>query len=332
LLVNHNTNNKEILIQDLNNNLYLIEASGRVLWKVGIEGQIQGDIQQIDYYTNKKLQYVFNTANKVYVVDRMGELVDGFPISLPSQALGGMLLINYDNLGKYRYMVACDNGNIYAYEKNGSPLAGWSPKRDVGIVSTPINHVLHAGKDYIYFKNDDGVFYALNRKGENRFTPVQTANFSTPFYFIDGAFLGGDAGMVETVNTFGDLTSKTLLDSTFRRCLPARSLLQGEQGYAFVKGNTFTYQQSQWENFSSYTTADSIQGMESFVYQDKRWFVLTTESQSYLIDEIGNLHPDFPINSTLLRFVNLIPGKQRLMVYPDLQGRLRTIEIGWTNL
>ena len=72
--------------------------------------------------------------------------------------------------------------------------------------------------------------------------------------------------------------------------------------------------------------------MESFVYQDKRWFVLTTESQSYLIDEIGNLHPDFPVNSTLVRFVNLIPGKQRLMVYPDFQGRLRTIEIGWTNL
>ena len=332
LLVNHNTNNKEILIQDLNNNLYLIEASGRVLWKVGLEGQIQGDIQQIDYYTNKKLQYVFNTANKIYVVDRTGELVDGFPISLPSQALGGMLLINYDNLGKYRYMVACDNGNIYAYEKNGSPLAGWSPKRDVGMVSTPINHVLHAGKDYIYFKNDDGVFYALNRKGENRFAPVQTVNFSTPFYFIDGAFLGGDAGMVETVNTLGDLTSKTLLDSTYRQCLPARSLLQGEQGYAFVKGNTFTFQQSQWENFSSYTTADSIQGMESFVYQDKRWFVLTTESQSYLIDEIGNLHPDFPVNSTLVRFVNLIPGKQQLMVYPDPQGRLRTIEIGWTNL
>ena len=332
LLVNHNTNYKEILIQDLNNKLYLIEASGRVLWKVEIEGRIQGDIQQIDYYANKKLQYVFNTVNKIYVVDRTGELVDGFPISLPSQALGGMLLINYDNLGKYRYMVACDNGNIYAYEKNGSPLTGWSPKRGVGMVSTPINHVLHAGKDYIYFKNDDGVFYALNRKGENRFTPVQTANLSTPFYFIDGAFLGGDAGMVETVNTLGDLISKTLLDSTYTQCLPARSLLQGEQGYAFVKGNTFTFQQSQWENFSSYTTADSIKGMESFVYQDKRWFVLTTESQSYLIDEIGNLHPDFPVNSALVRFLNLIPGKQRLMVYPDFQGRLRTIEIGWTNL
>lgn len=332
LVINHNTNNKEILIQDENNQLYLIDASGKVIWQVGIKGRIQSTIQQLDYYKNKKLQYVFNTEDKIYIVDRNGELVDGFPINLPSNALGGMLLIDYDNLHKYRYMVACDNGNIYAYEKNGSPLTGWSPKKDVGLVSTPIEHVLYLGKDYIYFKNDEGLFYALNRKGENRFTPVQTANLSSPFYFTEGSFIGGDSGVVETINVMGELSTKTVLDSTYRQCLPASSLLQGAQAYAFVKDNTFNFQQSQWQNFASFTTADSIQSLESFVYQNKRWFVLITETQTYLIDEIANLHPDFPVNSTQVSFINLIPGKQRLMLYPDPQGRLKTIEIGWSNL
>ena len=39
---NHNTGAKEIFIQDSKNNAYLINAAGRVLWKVPLKEKISG--------------------------------------------------------------------------------------------------------------------------------------------------------------------------------------------------------------------------------------------------------------------------------------------------
>ena len=332
VVTNHNTGKKELLIQDESNLLYLINASGEVNWKVELKGGIQSKIYQIDYYKNKKLQYVFNTEDQIYIVDRNGGLVDGFPIKLPSTATNGMLLLNYDGVGKYRYMLACDNGNIYAYEKNGSPLAGWNPKKDVGIIETPIQHVVHDGKDYIFFNNKEGVFYALNRKGENRFDPVSSMNGHSKFYFSNASFIGGDVGSSITIDLKGNINTIVLLDSTYTNGTPVNSLLQSNQAYAFTSGSNFKFQQSQWQNFASYSTEEPIESMKYFTYQNKLWFVLQTANMTYLIDEIGNLHPEFPIQTKSVSFVDLIPGKQKIMMYADPEGNLSAREIAWTNL
>ena len=60
--------------------------------------------------------------------------------------------------------------------------------------------------------------------------------------------------------------------------------------------------------------------------------MLKTIDHTYLIDEIGNLHPEFPLSSTHVSLVDLIPGKEKIILYPDDQGNLNAIEIGWTNL
>lgn len=331
-VVNHNSGKNELLIQDDAKNLYLISASGEILWNVGLKGTIQSKVHQIDYYKNKKLQYLFNTEDKIYIVDRNGELVDGFPIKLPSEASNEILLVNYEQSGNYRYMIACDNGNVYAYEKNGSPLAGWNPKADVGMVTSPIQHDVHEGKDYIFFNNDKGKFFALNRKGENRFSPVQTSVKANSFSLQNGQFVGGDFGSVNSIKLNGELTSKALLDSSYRICQPVKSILQGELAFAFASGSKFKLQQSQWQNFGSYAAGEKIQSIESLVYKNKLWFILSTSNKTYLINEIGDLHPEFPIDNNNISFLDLIPGKDKIMVYSDRQGNLKAIEIGWTNL
>ena len=331
-VINHNNGKFELLIQDDANQLYLLSSSGEVQWKIPLQGKIQSKIHQLDYYKNKKLQYVFNTLAKIYVIDRNGDLVDGFPIDLPSNASNGMCLINYDQSGKYRYLIACDNGNVYGYDKAGAPLTGWNPKRNIGQVKKPIQHVLYNGKDYIYFNNTDGDFYALNRKAENRFEPLVTKNEMNYFHFEEGQFIGGDYGVSIEVDANGGMTENVVLDSTYRIFWPANSLLQAKQAFAFTLNNTFKFQLSQWQNYCSYTTEDSIQEMESFTYKSKLWFLLKTNDHTYLIDEIGNLHPEFPLSSTHVSLVDLIPGKEKIILYPDDQGNLNAIEIGWTNL
>ena len=57
---NHRTNKKEIVVQDQDNNLYLISTQGKVLWKKQLEGQIQGKIHQVDIYKKQKIAIGFH--------------------------------------------------------------------------------------------------------------------------------------------------------------------------------------------------------------------------------------------------------------------------------
>ncbi len=56
---NHNTGAKEIFVQDIKNNAYLINAAGRVLWKVPLRERIISPVFMVDYYGNGKYQLLF---------------------------------------------------------------------------------------------------------------------------------------------------------------------------------------------------------------------------------------------------------------------------------
>ena len=45
---NHRTKQKDILAQDINNQLYLISNKGTLLWKKKLAGPILGEVKQID--------------------------------------------------------------------------------------------------------------------------------------------------------------------------------------------------------------------------------------------------------------------------------------------
>src|SRR5690606_32504518 len=57
----HVSQANEILIQDSLNDLSLVTMEGKVLWKIPVGDQITSDIEQIDFYANGKLQYLFAT-------------------------------------------------------------------------------------------------------------------------------------------------------------------------------------------------------------------------------------------------------------------------------
>ena len=69
-VINHRTKQKDIVVQDINNNLYLISNKGKVLWKKQLQGTILGKIEQVDLYKNGRLQLAFTTPNRIYIIDR----------------------------------------------------------------------------------------------------------------------------------------------------------------------------------------------------------------------------------------------------------------------
>ena len=170
LVTNHYTKEKELMVQDAKFNLYLLNNSGRLLWKKPLDGRILGSIQQIDYYRNNKLQYIFNTKNKIYLLDRNGNFVENYPVSLPSKATNGLSVIDYDNNKSYRIFLAAEDGKVLLLDKRGNKVTGWEFKKTEGIVTQPVRHFRSSSKDYIVF-SDNHKIYILNRRGRTRVKP-----------------------------------------------------------------------------------------------------------------------------------------------------------------
>ncbi|MDP4183732.1 MAG: DUF3352 domain-containing protein [Bacteroidota bacterium] len=165
---NHkNPDKKEIIVQDVLNNLYLIDNTGNIEWKINLSGRILGSIQQIDYYKSGKFQFLFNTKDQLYMIDRNGKNIEGFPARFKSPATNGVAAIDYDKNRDYRYFVATEDLKIKVFQSNGKPLEGWSFNGTSSQVTQPIQYARIGSNDYIVFADRKKV-YILDRKGKER--------------------------------------------------------------------------------------------------------------------------------------------------------------------
>lgn len=169
LLVTNHTNpgNREIIFQDVQHNLHLVNHNGLVRWTAQLSGPVMGEIWQVDLYQNGRLQYLFNTREKLYVIDRNGNNVANFPVELKSPATNGVSVFDYDNNRNYRFFVAGEDRKVYVYGSEGKIISGWNFGQSDSQVNKPVQHFRIAGKDYIVFK-DQSRIYILDRQGETR--------------------------------------------------------------------------------------------------------------------------------------------------------------------
>lgn len=165
--VNHNTGAREIVVQDEKNNLYLINAAGRILWKIAVGERICGNIFMVDFYGNGKYQILFGGKENLYLIDRNGNHVDKYPVRLRSPASGPPALFDYDNNLDYRIFVPGEDRLIYAYDKFGNVVKGWKPFKTGGPVKSEIKFFRVSGKDFIVASDANNVWF-LDRMGNIR--------------------------------------------------------------------------------------------------------------------------------------------------------------------
>lgn len=166
IVKSHISKSDEVLIQDSSRNLRLVSADGKVLWKLSLDGFITGDVEQVDYFNNGKLQYFFATPGVLHIVDRLGNYVDPFPVKVREREIEFVSIVDYDHSKKYRFLVTGKSGRLWMYDKSGVNLEGWKPK-DVGesLFAAP-RHYRIRGRDYIVSIRKDGNVYLMNRRGE----------------------------------------------------------------------------------------------------------------------------------------------------------------------
>ena len=163
---NYATKKLDIVVQDKKNNLYLISNKGNVVWKKKIGQPILGKISQIDLYKNGRLQLIFNTKNKVFVLDRNGKEVKPFPKSFNDDITQPISIFDYDKNKNYRILVT-QGKELLLYDKNGKKVNGFKYSRSNSKITSSPKHFRILNKDFIVFKTGKKL-KILNRRGRER--------------------------------------------------------------------------------------------------------------------------------------------------------------------
>jgi len=170
IVTNHITQDQEIIVQDEAATLYLMNSSGRILWKKNIGERINSEIFQVDVMKNGRLQYLFSTDHAIHLLDRNGAYLPKYPLKLKLPATNGMALIDFDRSRDYRILIACSDNKIYGFDKNGNTLKGWNFGPASGPITQPVQCFKIQNKDYLVF-TDPVKVYILDRKGSVKVNP-----------------------------------------------------------------------------------------------------------------------------------------------------------------
>lgn len=174
---NHRTNKKEIVVQDEENNLYLISTEGKVLWKKSLGSRVQGSISQVDLYRNGRLQLAFTTDNQFIILDRNGKEVAPFKMTYPEGNLNPLAVFDYDNNKNYRFVVS--QGNVvYMYNPQGRIVKGFTYTRAGSAILPSPQHIRFGNRDYLVFRLENGDLKILDRVGKIRIRVAEKIDFS----------------------------------------------------------------------------------------------------------------------------------------------------------
>jgi hypothetical protein len=102
----------------------------------------------IDYYANGKLQILFGAADKIYLIDRLGRFVSGFPVSLGKEILLGPEPYDFNGVNKYNVMVLHKDNSLEMYNLKGIKPESWKGIKVEETIKSLPEKIAVGGKSY----------------------------------------------------------------------------------------------------------------------------------------------------------------------------------------
>jgi len=168
-LNNHTNQQGNIIIQDSENILYFLTTTGSVKWKFNADSKILGDITEVDAYNNNKVQYIFNTASRMYLITILGDNVKGFPLKLPVNSQN-QILLDFTDIDNFNLIYAGVDNNAYILKYNKSDLRLHAKIENIA-KTTDMFNVVGSGKNQNFIaKGSDNTYTIYSLTGANVFT------------------------------------------------------------------------------------------------------------------------------------------------------------------
>ncbi len=289
-VVNHNTKAKEIIVQDVDNTLYLIARNGKILWSKKLDGRIQGEVHQVDIYKNGRLQLAFTTNNQFLILDRNGKEVKPFVKSFEGGNLNPLAVFDYDGKKDYRFVVV-QNEKIFMYNNKGNIVTGFTyTEAEKPVLDAP-KHFRIGKKDYLTFKLSDGSLKILNRVGKVRVKVDKKIDFSeNEIYVYKNRFIATDKnGILYQIDERGKMSEANLnLNEDHGLDATSKTLVLMNNNELSIRGNKVEL------DLGVYLPP------KIFYIYDKIYINLTDiqNQRVYLFDSTAKPIPNFPIFGT----------------------------------
>lgn len=315
LVLNHkDLPNREVIVCDNQNNLSLINKEGLVLWTINIPGEIMSEIHQIDIYRNNRFQYIFNTKTQLYCIDRMGNNVGKYPVTLKSVASNGVSIAEYGQNKEFRFIVAGEDKKVYVFDRDGRLIPKWNFEGSESLVTSPIQHFDIDGKDYLVVSDRQNIYF-LDRQGKTREgQPAPFDRSANPIYsFNDGSprLISTDQlGRIHILDFAGQAQIKEVGKfGTAHRFAAADLDGNGSPEYIFADGKKLTIFSTDGKKIGEHSFADMI-SETPFVCTigagiTKIGVVIKGENKVYLLDKNGSVMRGLPLEGD----TNFILGK-----------------------
>ena len=301
-----------IVVQDGDYNFSLISAEGRILWKIKLKGPVRSKVFQLDLFRDGKLQYFFNTDDALHLIDRDGNYLQNYPVTLRSPSTNGVSVVDYDREGDYRFFIAGKDHQVYLYDKKGKIVTGWNPPQTEHDVNQPVQFFRVDGKDYIIF-TDKNRGYILDRKGNTRVTIRGDISYSRNQFTFEPGSEKMRARLV-TTDFQGDVISIGF-DGSVKR-FPIGTLspdhyfiyddfdADNKRDYIFLDGDSLVvFNQNSQQIFSRKFNHEISLPPKLFTFPDKSrkiGIADSSENRIYLFNADGTLYKGFPIDGNSL--------------------------------
>ena len=286
IVKNHINNKNEIIVQDSENKIHLINSDGQVEWTKKINGKILKEIHQIDTYKNGKLQYVFNTENNLFVIDRKGRNVGRFPLKFDDKITKPISIFDYDKNKNYRLLIT-QNRELFMFDSKGKRVKGFEYKKKSEIITKP-KHFRISGKDIIVFKTIDELLI-LDRRGKIRIKPKGNYKYSNNeiYQHENNLVSTSNKNEIVKINMKGDVKIGESMSFNSKLISSKNLLITLQKNIIANLGKETEIEFGKYDGFKIYNL-------------NKNEFVTVYDSQNknlYFLDKNLNIQDGFPIYS-----------------------------------
>ena len=278
-VINYVTKKREIITQDINNELYLISLNGKLIWNINTGSPIIGDIHQIDLYKNGRLQYAFNTENDFQIIDKNGKLVK----KIKNKNNLGLTVFDYDKVKNYRFLLF--DSEIRILDSKMKNVKGFNKKNIKSSQTYNPKHFRIGNKDYLFFSSDNKL-KITDRRGNIRIKNNLT-NVTNEIFINQNSFTTIDSeNNILRINTKGEITKKPLpYGGKYKFSADKNNFVHITENILTINGKVSEL------NFANYTKPEIFKNK----LKDNISLTDLDQKKIYLFDSSSNLVPNFPV-------------------------------------
>lgn len=329
IVKNHDTEAKEVILQDINNQLYLFDFSGKEIWRVQLDGRIISPIVQVDAYKNGKLQYLFSTKDKIYLVDRLGNFISKYPLALRAEATAPISVFDYEGNRNYRIFAPCSDNKVYVYDIEGNLLKGWDFAGTETNVTSEISHYVISKEDFIAF-HDDYKAYLLARNGSSKMEFLTGFKFSRNPIFCDVSgspkFVATDeAGIVRRLYKSGKQDSLALGNFSAAHYFAMKDIdADGRPDYVFADSSRLSVYGNGGKLLFENDFGSQISSPSFYQFCGQtRIGVTSADGKLYLVNMNGTMYDGLPLDGETQFSICEVPAAEAYGLVAGLRkGRL----------